>query len=68
VTKPRGVLIDLGANRMRSNNAPSLRGTESLLTHRWREVDSNFQFRAETGLGFRLLNDDQCASASCPRR
>jgi hypothetical protein len=23
-----------------------LRGTESLLTHRWREMDSNFQFRA----------------------
>jgi hypothetical protein len=23
-----------------------LRGTESLLTHRWREVDSNFRFRA----------------------
>src|SRR6516162_2004240 len=23
-----------------------LRGTESLLTHRWREMDSNFPFRA----------------------
>jgi hypothetical protein len=43
------------------------RRTESSLTLRWREVDSNFQFRAETGFGFRLPNDDQSASA-LPRR
>jgi hypothetical protein len=30
------------------------RGVGSSLTLRWRELDSNFQFRAETGFGFRL--------------
>ena len=30
-----------------------LRGTESLLTHRWRGMDSNVQFRARVGNGFR---------------
>jgi hypothetical protein len=36
-----------GKEIMRSNKGVVLRGTESLLTHRWRELDSNFQFRAK---------------------
>ena len=37
-----------------------------LQTLRWREVDSNSQFRAEMGFGLRLPNGSQCDSASCP--
>ena len=58
------VSADRAANRAAHTRAkpavldlqrPGLCETRTL---RWREVDSNFQFRVEMGFGFRLPNDD----------
>jgi hypothetical protein len=37
----------------------------SRLTRRWRGLDSNFQFRAKIGRGFKLPDGHRCASAYC---
>jgi hypothetical protein len=38
-------------------------GTESLQTHRWRELDSKFQFRATVG-GLACLRDTRCGQTA----
>ena len=35
------------------------------MTLRWRGLDSNYQFRATIGRGFKLPNGHRCASAYC---
>src|SRR5208282_1994345 len=44
------------ANRSRDQTTGVvLRGTESLLTHRWREMDSNFWYRGRKARDFRNI-------------
>ena len=42
-------------NRSGGSNTPSSRGTESSLTLRWREMDSNYWYRGTKAVDFRSI-------------
>jgi hypothetical protein len=49
-TTPRGSAVPCARAPPRVLKGVVLRGTESLLTHRWRAMDSNYQFRVPNAI------------------
>jgi hypothetical protein len=63
---PRTRRAPLAPGECRVAGWPRSRESSSHQTHCWRGLDSNFPYRAEIGLGFRLPDDHRCATARCP--